>query len=76
MKEPNLGLMAYNLLDTALALAGILDQTIEGKCIRVNYQFATQLITAVQMTAKSAADELLLIRDEKEVALAEKGGAE
>lgn len=64
MKETNLGLMAYNLLDAALSLAGILDQTIEGNCIKVNYRYASQLITNVLMTAKTAADELTFIEEE------------
>ena len=58
MKESNLGLMAYNLLDAVTALAGILDQPIKGNCVRVNYQHAARLICNAQMTAKSAAEEL------------------
>lgn len=65
MKEPNLGLMAYNLLDAAVALAGILDQTIEENCVRVNYQWASKLIRDVQQAAKSAADELNFMHFEK-----------
>lgn len=68
MKERDLGFTAANLLDAAISLAGILDQTIERNCIRVNYQFAAELICAMQMTAKSAADELLLIEEEREEA--------
>ena len=64
MKETNLGLMAYNLLDAATALAGILDHTIEGNCIKVNYRYASQLITNVLMTAKTAADALTFIEEE------------
>lgn len=68
MKETNLGLMAYNLLDAALSLAGILDQPVERRCIKVNYQFASELINAAQMAAKSAVDELLLIEQERKEA--------
>ncbi|MDE7427558.1 MAG: hypothetical protein K2M79_07145 [Muribaculaceae bacterium] len=66
MKEnQNLSLMAYNLLDAATALAGILDQRIERNCVRVNYQYASELIRDVQISAKSAASELMFIHDEK-----------
>ena len=64
MKETNLGLMAYNLIDAALSLAGILDQTIEGNCIKVSYRYASQLIANVLMTAKTAADELTFSEEE------------
>lgn len=57
--------MAYNLLDAATALAGILDQRIERNSVRVNYQYASELIRDVQVTAKSAADELLLMQEQK-----------
>ena len=59
--------MAYNLLDAVTALAGILDQSIEGKCIKVNYLFASRLIHDTQLTAKSVADELLSLKEESEV---------
>lgn len=65
MKEPNLSLMAYNLLNAATALAGILDQRIERNSINVNFTFASELIRDMQVAAKSAADELMLIHDEK-----------
>ena len=56
--------MAYDLLDAATALAGILDQTIEGNCIKVNYRYASQLITNVLLSARAAADELTFIDEE------------
>ena len=64
MKETNLGLMAYNLLDAATALAGILDQPVKGNCITVNYQYASELVSSMQVVAKSAADELTFIEEE------------
>lgn len=67
MKESNLGFLAYNLLNDATALAGILDQHIEDNCIRVNFSYAAELIRNAQISAKQAADELQTI-------LAEKGG--
>lgn len=66
MKEPNLGNMAYDLLHTATSLSGILDQTMEGNCIRVNFQFAASLIRDVQELAVVAADELMFIHTERE----------
>lgn len=68
MKETNLGLMAYNLLDAALSLAGILDQPVKGNCITVNYQYASELVSSMQVVAKSAADELSLIAEERKEA--------
>ena len=68
MKETNLGLMAYNLLDAALSLAGILDQPVKGNYITVNYQYASELISSMQVVAKSAADELSLIAEERKEA--------
>ena len=65
MKETTIGLLALNLLDTALALAGILDQPVKGKCIMLNYQYASELVCSMQMAAKSAADELSLIAEER-----------
>lgn len=65
MKEPNLSLMAYNLLNAATALAGILDQRIERNQITVNFCFVAELIRDVQVTAKSAADELMFIHEQK-----------
>ena len=65
MKEPNLGLMARNLLETATALAGILDQTIKGNSITVNFSYAAELIASIQVAAHSAAQELLFIEEEK-----------
>lgn len=65
MKDPKFGLMAYYLLDAATALAGILEQRIEKNCVRVNYQFASELIRDMQMTAKLVADELMLMEEEK-----------
>ncbi len=69
MKEPNLSLMAYNLLDAAVSLAGIIDQPIKGNCITVNFSFAAELIRNVQSTVKSAADELMLMHEMKGGAL-------
>lgn len=66
MKEMNFGLIAFNLLDAATALAGILDQTIERNCVTVGYQYAARLICEVQNAAKIAADELMLIHFDKE----------
>lgn len=68
MKETTIGLKALNLLDAALALAGILDQALEGNCIKVNYQYARELICSMQVVAKSAADELMLIDEERKEA--------
>lgn len=65
MKEPNFGLMAYNLLEAATALAAILDQPIEGMCINVNRDFVSELIVRMQLNAKAVADELMFIHDEK-----------
>ena len=65
MKESNLSLMAYNLLDAVTALAGILDQRIVNNCVMVNYQFASKLIRDAQMAAHTAADELAFIDSEK-----------
>ncbi len=65
MKETTIGLKALNLLDAALSLAGILDQPIKGNCITVNYQYALEQICSMQVVAKSAADELLLIEEER-----------
>lgn len=65
MKDPNLSLMAYNLLNAATALAGILDQRIERNSINVNFDYAAELIRDVQVSAKAAADELMFIHDEK-----------
>lgn len=64
MKETNLGLMAYDLLDAATALAGTLDQNVESNCIRVNYRYASQLITNMLLSARAAADELTFIEEE------------
>ena len=64
MKEPNLSLMAYNLLNAATALAGILDWRKEG-CVKVNFEYAVELIHAVQISAKVAADELMFIHYEE-----------
>ncbi|MDE7411566.1 MAG: hypothetical protein K2M94_05955 [Paramuribaculum sp.] len=69
MNENTLSQMAYNLLDAATALAGIIDQPLKGNCVTVNYQYASELIRNVQMSARSAASELMFINDEK-------GGAE
>lgn len=68
MKETTIGLKALNLYDAALALAGILDQALEGNCIKVNYQYACKLICSMQAVAKSAADELMLIDEERKEA--------
>lgn len=65
MKEPNLGLLATDLLFAATALAGILDQPLEGNCVTVNYRYVTELIRDVQISAKLAANELLLMQYEK-----------
>ena len=65
MKESNLSLMAYNLLNAATALAGIIDQPVKGNLITVNFRFAAELIRDMQVTAKTAADELMFIQDEK-----------
>lgn len=56
--------MAYNLLDAATALAGILDQSIESNCIKVNYRYASQLITNMLLSARAVADELTFIEEE------------
>lgn len=64
MKETNLGLMAYDLLDAATALAGILDQNVESNCIKVNYRYASQLITNMLLSARAVADELTFIEEE------------
>ena len=64
MKETNLGLMAYDLLDAATALVGILDQGIESNCIKVNYRYASQLITNMLLSARAVADELTFIEEE------------
>ena len=68
MKEKEIGFLATNLQDTALALASILDQPVEKGCIKVNFQFASQLVCWMKMAAKSAADELLLIEEERKEA--------
>lgn len=65
MKEPNLSRMAYNLLDAATALAGILDQRVEGNCIKVNFAYAVELVRNMQLSAKSVADELMFIHEQK-----------
>ncbi|MBD5302378.1 MAG: hypothetical protein HDS16_05205 [Bacteroides sp.] len=65
MKELNLSLMAYNLLNAATALAGILDQRVEGNCIKLNFAYAVELVRDMQVTAKTAADELMSIHEEK-----------
>lgn len=65
MKEPNLSRMAYNLLDAAAALAGILDQRVEGNCIKVNFAYAVELVRNMQLSAKSVADELMFIHEQK-----------
>ncbi len=65
MKEPNLSLMASDLLHAATALAGILDQPIEGNLITVNFRHAAELIRDVQISANLAANELLLTHYEK-----------
>ena len=65
MKEPNLSRMAYSLLDAATALAGILDQRIEGNCIKVNFAYAVELVRNMQLSAKSVADELMFIHEQK-----------
>ena len=65
MKEPNLSLMAYDLLNTATALAGILDQGIERNQITVNFRYVAELIRNVQIAARTAADELMFIHEEK-----------
>lgn len=67
MKETTIGLKALNLLEASLSLAGILNLPIEGNCVRVNYQFAAELICSMQMAAKSAVDELLWLEEEREV---------
>lgn len=71
MKEqtPNYALMAYNLLDAAVSLAGIIDQPLKGNLISVNFAYAAELIRNVQSTAKCAVDELMLLHDEKGGAL-------
>ncbi len=69
MKEQNPGLMAFDLLDAAVALAGILDSRIENNCVVVNYQFASELIRDMQVAAKRAADALV-------AAQLEEGGAQ
>lgn len=63
MKETTIGLTALNLLDTALALASILNLPVEGSCIKVNYLYASELINSMQVVAKSAADELTLLAE-------------
>ena len=65
MKEPNLGHLAYSLLNSATALASILDQPIVNGCIRVNFEMAAVLIREMQIDAKAAADELLFIDEER-----------
>ncbi|MDE7440881.1 MAG: hypothetical protein K2M69_01785 [Muribaculaceae bacterium] len=65
MKEPNLSLMAYDLLNAATALAGILNQRIERNQITVNFRYVAELIRDVQMAARAAADELMFIHEEK-----------
>lgn len=65
MKEPNLSLMAYDLLNAATALAGILDQRIERNQITVNFRYVAELIRNVQIAARDAADELMFIHEEK-----------
>ena len=65
MKETTIGLEALNLLDTALSLAGILDQPVKDSCITVNYQYASELICSMQMAAKMAADELIFLDEER-----------
>lgn len=65
MKEPNYGQMAYGLLEAATALSGILSQSLDGNCIRVNYQFASELVCAMQQAAHAAADELMFIHQEQ-----------
>ena len=59
MKEPNLSLLATDLLSTACALAGILDQQVENDSIRVNFAYAAELIRNVQVSATIVAEELL-----------------
>lgn len=68
MKETTIGLLALNLLDAALSLAGILDRPVKGSCITVNYQSASELICSMQMVAKMAADELILLDEERKEA--------
>lgn len=53
MKEKqNYLMMSYDLLATATALAGILDQQLKGNCIVVNFQLACELIRDVQVSAQ------------------------
>ena len=68
MKETTIGLLALNLLDAALSLAGILDQPVKGNYITVNYQHVCRLVSSMQVVAKSAADELSLIAEERKEA--------
>lgn len=57
--------MAYDLLNAATALAGILDQRIERNQITVNFRYVAELIRNVQIAARTAADELMFIHEEK-----------
>lgn len=55
---------AADLMFAALALVEIIDQPIdENGMIKVQYQFASKKIHVAQLTAKSAADELDIIKD-------------
>lgn len=63
MKTNQLSLTAYNLLNAATALAGILDTTVEKNQVIVNFADTAELIRDVQVTAKAAADELMYIHE-------------
>lgn len=66
MKEKqNYLMMSYDLLATATALAGILDQQLKGNCIVVNFQHACELIRDVQVSAQRVANELVYIEEER-----------
>lgn len=53
-----------DLYSAALRLAGILDRSIDkDDMITVKYQYASELINAVQMAANSTVDELKLMAE-------------
>lgn len=57
--------IAYDLLAAVTALAEILDQPIEKNgIIRVQYQFASEIIHAAQLAARTAAQEITGLVDD------------
>ncbi len=65
MKEPNLGLIAFNLISAANALSEILDYEFDENRLTVPYKRAAELIVSVQQHAKSATDELIFLYEDQ-----------